>query len=368
MTTPHDDDTEPSVYADAGAGAVLALPGPGTPAHDPAPSWWTALVDAAMADPAADPGPDGGDDLDAVLEGIVIPAPTAPPAQDIPPPPRVIRGQAEKPTPAPAAPVAPPVAPAPPTPPPAPAAPPVPPVPPTPPAPPTPPPRVPTAPAGGGSGQVPPPPAAPADAAPSPDQQPDGDGQGPQDVTPPAWWTSGARRAATDRVAREVGGPYAARTAARVAPLFDVPDTEDGAEPVKKPSRAERDKARDAAGAERARRFRRWAALTVLSAGIGAEVRLPQAMGAVISGVWEQSGQWAGTGAAGFLLTITWSVDWYLRGGTREQGATRIGDVCRARLPFLVVVRVPFASALIAGLGADGLLDAVNLSVHQLFA
>ncbi len=340
MTTPHDG-TELSVYADAGPGAALALPGPSEPGHDPAPSLWTDLVDAAMADPGTDLGPDDGDDLDAVLEGIVIPAPAAPPDQDVLPPPTVILGQAEKPAAMPAAPVTPPV-------------------PPTPPAPPP----TPATPAGGSSGQVPP--AAPPSAGPEPGQQPDG--PEPEPADPPAWWTSSYRRDLADRAAWQLAGDHAAQAAARVAPLLDVPEAGPDQAAEKKATREERTKARDAAGIDRARRFRKWAALTVLSACIGAELRLPQALGAVISGAWDQGGQWAGTGAAGFLVGMSWSVDWYLRGGTREQGATRIGDIRRARIPILIVVRVPFASALLAGLGADGLLDAATLSIHQLFS
>ncbi|MFB7473999.1 hypothetical protein [Kitasatospora sp. NPDC056184] len=346
MTMPHDETgDEPSLYAASEPGALLALPASTAADHDPAPSWWSDLVTQAMA--SAAPGPADGDDLDVVLEGIVIPAPTPPPTPAATPS-QVILGQAVKPVPAPAAPTAPPVSPT------------RRPVPPVPPAPPVPP-RPTQAPAaggsGGGSGAVPPA-SAPADTEP--------DGQEPEDVTPPAWWTRSARLAAADRVAWEIGGDHAATARTRVSRLFDLP--EDGAEPQRKPTRAERTRTRDAAGAERARRFRRWSALTVLSATIGAEVHLPQAFGAVISGAWDAGGQWMGTGAAGFLIFVSWSVDWYLRGGTRPEGATRIGDIRRGRLPVLAVVRVPFASALLAGLGADGLLTAMNLSVHQLFS
>lgn len=246
MTTTPDDETgdEPSVHT-----TVLALP---EAADVPAASEWELLV--VGAGPAAD---NQDDELDTVLEGIVIPAPAVRPDPRLPVgdpveiPATVIR---TVPAPAPPTPATPPVPQAPQ----APQAPQVPPVPPRPP-------QVPTVGGGhdSGSGTVPPPAADPADA--EPEQQAEPDVPEPEDVTPPAWWTSPARRSAADRVAWEIGGDHAAKAATRIAPLFDLPEADPDTKPEKKPTEAERAKARDAASAERRRRFRRWCTLTVLS-------------------------------------------------------------------------------------------------------
>jgi hypothetical protein len=181
---------------------------------------------------------------------------------------------------------------------------------------------------------------------------------------PPAWWTSGNRKALADRAAYQVAGGYAQSAAARIAPLLDTPDADpEETEPKQKPTAEER----AAANTARARHFRRWCTLTALSACLGTELHLPQTFASVISRAWSAGGMWVGTGAAGFLIGTTWAADWYLRGGTRETGATPVSQVRRKRLPILVVVRTPFASALVAGLGADGLLAAANTAAHHLF-
>lgn len=94
---------------------------------------------------------------------------------------------------------------------------------------------------------------------------------------------------------------------------------------------------------ERTRRFRRWCTLTALSASVG------YAMGLV---------QWAdaqGIGAYAVLGT-GWALDLWLR-TDRHNHLTRVSEIRGAvRLPLLVLVRVPVASALAAALQIGPLL------------
>ncbi|WP_331722227.1 hypothetical protein [Kitasatospora sp. NBC_00315] len=205
-----------------------------------------------------------------------------------------------------------------------------------------------------------------AKAASAPAAEPEPEEEAAEDVHP--WWSVQQRRALADRAAYQIAGGYAARAAAQVAPVFDLPEPDPNAVTEKKLSAKKRAKLREAAGVDRAKRFRKWCTLTVLSACLGSEVHLPQGIAGAMSGITASGGLWAQAGAAGFFIGTTWAADWYLRGGTREQGATPVSLVRRGRLPVLVVVRAPFASALVAGLGADGLLAATTNAVNHLFS
>lgn len=97
---------------------------------------------------------------------------------------------------------------------------------------------------------------------------------------------------------------------------------------------------------KRAPRFRKWALLTAISAAIGWKCGLVQICGVVIRNT--NGGPPVAVGAGAFLVGLGYAVDWYLRGGARDGGATAVTDVRRARIPLLIVTRIPVASALLA--------------------
>jgi len=85
--------------------------------------------------------------------------------------------------------------------------------------------------------------------------------------------------------------------------------------------------------AERAKRFRKWVLLTAVSAGIGWQLRLPQALAHVPMPV-----------TVAVWLAAAW-MDWHLR----DHGRVRVSSVRGPlRLVVLIVVRAPLASALLA--------------------
>lgn len=83
---------------------------------------------------------------------------------------------------------------------------------------------------------------------------------------------------------------------------------------------------------ERAKRFRRWMLLTAVSAGIGWEIGLPQALARVPGPVQVAA-------AAGALWVDRW---------LRSRGKVRVSQARQWALVGVILTRVPFASALVA--------------------
>ncbi|MGW4894560.1 hypothetical protein ACWEQL_20140 [Kitasatospora sp. NPDC004240] len=96
----------------------------------------------------------------------------------------------------------------------------------------------------------------------------------------------------------------------------------------------------------RAKRFNRWLLLTGISALLGWRLGAVQVLGAVIR---SSSDPVMGVGAGLFLSGLGYAVDWYLRGGTRDGGATPVTEIRgKVRVPLLIVTRIPVSSALAA--------------------
>ncbi|WP_369183770.1 hypothetical protein [Streptomyces sp. Y1] len=103
---------------------------------------------------------------------------------------------------------------------------------------------------------------------------------------------------------------------------------------------------------ERARRFRRWITLTALSAGTGYSVGLVQ---------WTDA---QGIGAYA-VLAAGWALDLRIRRDAHGH-LTRVSEVRGAvRLPLLVLVRVPVASALAAACHLAPLLAATGRLINH---
>jgi hypothetical protein len=101
---------------------------------------------------------------------------------------------------------------------------------------------------------------------------------------------------------------------------------------------------------ERARRFRRWCALTALSASAGYAIHVVQFVAQLPYGV--------GVGT----LVGTWGLDMWLRGW----GHVRVGQVRGlGRVVLLVLTRIPVSSALAADLGLGQLLAASGHLIHH---
>jgi hypothetical protein len=103
---------------------------------------------------------------------------------------------------------------------------------------------------------------------------------------------------------------------------------------------------------ERARRVRRWFVLTGLSASAGYSVGLVQ---------------WADAqGIGGYVvLAVSWALDLWMR-RDKHGHMTRVSEVRGAvRLPVLVLVRVPVASALAAACHLAPLLAATGRVLHN---
>jgi hypothetical protein len=101
----------------------------------------------------------------------------------------------------------------------------------------------------------------------------------------------------------------------------------------------------------RAQRFRRWCTLTALSASVGYSVGLVQ---------WADA---QGIGAYA-VLAAGWALDLWMRRDTHGH-MTRVSEVRGAvRLPVLVLVRVPVASALAAACQLAPLLAATGRLLH----
>ncbi|MFJ2579987.1 hypothetical protein [Kitasatospora aureofaciens] len=103
---------------------------------------------------------------------------------------------------------------------------------------------------------------------------------------------------------------------------------------------------------ERVRRFRRWSVLTGLSASVGYSVGLVQ---------WADA---QGIGAY-VVLAAGWALDLWMRRDAHGH-MTRVSQVRGAvRLPVLVLVRVPVASALAAACHLAPLLAATGRVLHH---
>lgn len=149
--------------------------------------------------------------------------------------------------------------------------------------------------------------------------------------------------------------------AARIAASRKPETARERAQRHKKRDRARRHKAERRASmlhsvdsGERVRRFRRWFILTALSASAG------YAMGLV---------QWADQAGIGtyVVLVAGWALDLWMRRDAHGR-ITRVSEVCGAyRLPVLVAVRIPLASALAAACNLAPLLALTGPLFNSIF-